>query len=119
SGRRYVPVKGADGVASFVPEDEIVTPGALTPQSLMEARKGLSHFWNQATGPDERGVGALISGLDNHIRDQAASGAFSGSRTVADDMSNAIGAFRGYKQAFANTSNSTHGAVAAAMKSLI
>src|SRR5581483_9384583 len=79
SGRRYVPVKGADGVASFVPEDEIVTPGALTPQSLMEARKGLSHFWNQATGPDERGVGALISGLDNHIRDQAASGAFSGS----------------------------------------
>src|SRR6185437_3977307 len=64
-------------------------------------------------------LGAIIGGFDNHIRDAASAGLFNGSADVADDMSNAISSFRAYKNDFANNSNRTHGAVAAAMKSLV
>lgn len=91
--------------------------GELTPGNLMELRKGLGTFWSQARGPDEAGIGALIGGLDNHIQTQAAAGNFIGDgATVASQMNGAISSFRGYKQAFANTSNPTHSIVAKAVK---
>jgi hypothetical protein len=100
--------------------NDLAANGELTPQSLMEARKGLSYYWNQAKGPDEKGIGSLIGGLDDHIQNSAASGLFSGnSAAVADNMQKAIAGFRDYKGDFANTSNPTHSTVASAMKSFI
>lgn len=99
--------------------DDLAANGNLTPQALMEARKGLSYYWSQARGPDEKGIGALTDALDTHIQNSATSGGFSGDPAVASDMANAVASFRGYKQDFANNSNPAHGAVASAMKNLI
>jgi hypothetical protein len=81
--------------------NDLAAADELTPANLMNARQQITgkFFADAKGGIDEKGLGTLLEGFDNHVANSAAAGMYAGGDggKVATDMRNAIGAARGYK----------------------